>query len=178
MSSRLPRMRGGLLDRAFDAAAAGGAEVLGKLPRIGQHQVPGVVPRGAAGPGGRGSSPLGRVQQGVDRVRSASRARSDCRRSGRRAPRRRRPAPPGWVRPRPRGSSAAFTRRVDHHQVVARRATAGRSPARRSCRGRRRPGRAARSRPRRRASAAATSFSPSEVMPQRSSQSGRDSAKG
>ena len=36
----------GLLDLALDAAAAGGREIGRQLRRIGQHQVPGVVPRG------------------------------------------------------------------------------------------------------------------------------------
>ena len=57
----------GLLDLALDAAAAGRGEIRRQLRRIGQHQVPGVVPRGRQF-AGRGQSRLGRVEQGVDRV--------------------------------------------------------------------------------------------------------------
>ena len=87
-----------------------------QLRRIGQDQVPNVVPRGGR-PSAGGQDLLGRVEQGVERSASSASARSLWR-SGRKGRRRRRRRPPGLGR----GRDVKFGRfhpAVDQQQIVA-----------------------------------------------------------
>ena len=70
MSLRLPRMATGLFDLGFavDAAAAGGWKIFGQLCRVGQDQVPDIVPRRQPGHPSHGEILLGRGQQCVQGI--------------------------------------------------------------------------------------------------------------